>query len=239
MADNTTINFMSGSPLNRLGWLRHSAKFINATALSPRAKWLLYQAGNPLIDTRTGSPIELSTSRVQSLLGAQPYFGQGQHEGQSPAVNDNKVKLLEGARLRGPIAVFLGVWERDNGGPSGEDMNITEEIKGDAYFALDVSEVKKEVLDGVHAQLGADGNQVDYASARMAASRFDKQHGAIFAAAKALLEWNSRIKVRAKFSDLMGLMVLTVLCQLRITSVFFVGWVETCLYLSFAMGRTP
>ena len=103
------------------------------------------------------------------------------------------VKGLESARLRGPKAVFLGVWERER---YGEGVVITEEItegvRGDAYFVLDVSDVEGALLEEVHAQLGT---TVDYVSARTAASRYDRQQGATFAAAKSLLEWNSRIKV--------------------------------------------
>lgn len=202
--DDSTINFMSGSPLNRLGWLRSSPKFINRSALSPRTKWLLFRSGNPLIDTRSGSPIEVPIQRIQPLLGPLPYFGQGRLDGEEA---NEDVKALESARLRGPKAVFLGVWERERERERDADgvtmEEIAEGVKGDAYFALDVSDVEGSLLEDVQAQLGTTGVQADYVSARTAASRYDRQQGAIFAAAKSLLEWNSRIKVSC-FSKLNG-----------------------------------
>jgi NAD+ diphosphatase len=193
--DNSTINFMSGNPLNRLGWLRSSPKFINSSALSPRTKWLLFRSGNPLIDTRSGSPIEVPIQRIRPLLGPLPYFGQGRLDGEEA---NEDVKGLESARLRGPKAVFLGVWERERDANGVAMEEIIEGVKGDAYFALDVSDVEGTLLEDVHAQLGV---QADYASARTAVSRYDRQQGAIFAAAKSLLEWNSRIKVSCFYID--------------------------------------
>ncbi|PVG03353.1 hypothetical protein CPB86DRAFT_443820 [Serendipita vermifera] len=190
--ENVPLNFMSGSPLNRLSWLRPSAKFINACAVSPQARWLLYRSGDPLVDKRSGNHIELPTRHVDSILGPKPYFGQTQAEGESGLPD---VKLLEGARFRGPTAVFLGVWEND-------DVEIAENIKGRPYFALDISNVEGPLLEQVHAAGKATASEggenkdveMDYVSARAAASRFSKEQGAIFAAARAMLEWNSRTK---------------------------------------------
>jgi NAD+ diphosphatase len=191
--DKVHPNFMSGSPLNRFAWLRSSAKFINACAASPQARWLLYRSGDPLVDKRLGNHIELPTRHVVSILGPQPYFGQGQLEGESGPL---EVKILESARLRGATAIFLGVWEND-------DVEIADNVKGHPYFALDVSNVESSLLEQVHAAGKATameavqnaGVEMDYVSARAAASRFSREHGAIFAAARAMLEWNSRTKV--------------------------------------------
>ncbi|KAG8757708.1 NADH pyrophosphatase [Serendipita sp. 396] len=147
---------MAGSPLNRFGWLRTSAKFINASACSPRARWILFRSGDPLVHQSTGKLVELPTSQLGTVLGSQPYFGQGQLEGESALP---EVKNLESARLRGPRAVFLGVWERDaaqsasgeaNAKEGGNEATTTvdvEDVKGDFYFALDVSDVDKQLLE--------------------------------------------------------------------------------------------
>jgi NAD+ diphosphatase len=197
--DNVHPNFMSGSPLNRFAWLRSSAKFINACAASPQARWLLYRSGDPLVDKRLGNHIELPTRHVESILGPQPYFGQGRLEGESGPLD---VKILESARLRGPTAIFLGVWENDD-----SDAETADNVKGHPYFAIDVSNVEGSLLEQVYAAGKATAMQasqnadveMDYVSARAAASRFSRDHGAIFAAARAMLEWNSRTKVGTPF----------------------------------------
>jgi NAD+ diphosphatase len=192
---NDTINFMTGSPLNRLSWLRSHTKFVNATCLSPSTRWLLYRSGDPLVYKQSGRPVELSTKRIEKLLGPIPYFGQGKEEGESAPEDGGKG--LASARIRGTSAVFLGVWE----GRGGDDSLIAiagNAVKGDAYFALDVSSVEKDVLDSIQLPESTEEqseSEMFYAPARIAASRFDKQHAAIYASAKAMMEWNSRIKV--------------------------------------------
>lgn len=190
--DLNAINFMTGSPLNRFGWLRTSARFINASASSSRARWLLFRSGDPLIVKSSGAPLALSTNRVERLLGPQPFFGQGQVDGELASPD---IKSLQSARLRGPIAIFLGVLETKNAANTSvteQDQDvIIDEVKGDAYFALDVTNVEKEVLSVLQDDVGEDAA---FASARGAASAFDKTQAAMFAGARAMLEWNSRNK---------------------------------------------
>ena len=237
---------MSGSPLNRFGWLRTSAKFVNASALSPRARWLLFRSGDPLIVKSSGAPLALPTKRIERLLGPQPYFGQGQADGEHASVD---VKSLESARLRGPLAIFLGVLETSttsnpnpNANPNTKDSLtqapgdvIVEEAKGDAYFALDVSNVDKEVMREL---LQEDVEDAAFASARGAANAFDKANAAIFAGARAMLEWNSRNKAsfHSSYAPGYGLMrglVDIVLRWMWVTCVFNLGWMEA-LVLEFA-----
>lgn len=192
--DLTAINFMSGSPLNRLSWLRGSSNRVESIASSSRARWLLYRLGDPLIHKKTGGPVELPTESVERLLGPRPFFGQGERDGEYAP---DGVKMLESARLRGPAAVFLGVWSRQSANDEHEDLTATEEAQGDAYFAIDVSNIADNILQAIHVEAldSEGGTQVEYVTGRLAASRFGKEHGAIFAAARSMLDWNSRNKV--------------------------------------------
>jgi len=194
-SSNDKINFMAGSPLNRLSWLRSSTRFINAASLSTSTRWLLYRSGDPLVYKLSGRPVELPTKSVEKLLGPTPYFGQGQQIGET-ATTENDEKRLASARIRGPTAVFLGVWE-GKGGDDAFTTIVSTAVKGDVYFALDVSTVEKEVLDSVQllASTEEGESEVLYAPARIASRRFNKQQAAIFASAKAIMEWNARIKV--------------------------------------------
>ncbi|KAG8857265.1 NADH pyrophosphatase [Serendipita sp. 411] len=245
----TFTNFMAGSPLNRFGWLRTSAKFINASACSPRARWILFRSGDPLVHQSTGKLVELPTSQLGTVLGSQPYFGQGQLEGESALP---EVKNLESARLRGPRAVFLGVWERDaaqsasgeaNAKEGGNEATTTvdvEDVKGDFYFALDVSDVDKQLLETVQRDSlkttmiqeesaetveGQDAT-VNFVSSRAAADRLDGPYGAILAGARAMIEWNSRIKFCAG-------------CGSPVYSIW-AGWKLACSsFLPWAQPRDP
>jgi hypothetical protein len=80
---NDTITFMAASPLNRLSWLRNSTKFMDATSLSPSTRWLLYRSGDPLVYKQSERPVELSTKRIEKLLGPIPSFGHAKQEGES------------------------------------------------------------------------------------------------------------------------------------------------------------
>jgi hypothetical protein len=62
-----------------------------------------------------------------------------------------------------------------------------------------VSSVEKEVLDSIQVPESMEEqseSEMGYTPARVAVSRFDKRQVAIFASAKAMMEWNSRIKVQ-------------------------------------------
>lgn len=192
MSGNDAINFMSGSPLNRLSWLRNSSKFINAASLSPSARWLLFRAGDPLVHKQSGRPVELPTKRIEHLLGPTPYFGHGKREGEVQDPTEETTKGLASARIRGPTAIFLGFWE-GKGGDDAVSAVAGGAVKGDAYFALDVSKVEQEALDRVQSTADQSESELVYTPARLAVSRFDKQYAAIYASAKAMIEWNSRI----------------------------------------------
>ncbi|OSX65801.1 hypothetical protein POSPLADRAFT_1052468 [Postia placenta MAD-698-R-SB12] len=154
------VNFFGGSPLNRLSWLRTSPNFLNAIALRPTTRWLLFQGGQPLLlsepITRKRSLARLSTADVRPLLGSEPFFSQGQVEGEH-APSD--VLVLESARLRGPPLVFLGLHEPQAVGGEADALPSSEfsaksdaetviaNLTGTPYFSLDVTQVEQTVLD--------------------------------------------------------------------------------------------
>ncbi|KAL5528697.1 NPY1_2 [Sanghuangporus sanghuang] len=45
----THVNFLAGSPLNRLSWLRTSTPFLTAVLASQRSLWVLFRGGEPLV----------------------------------------------------------------------------------------------------------------------------------------------------------------------------------------------
>ncbi|KAL5528609.1 NPY1_1 [Sanghuangporus sanghuang] len=165
----THVNFLSGSPLNRLSWLRTSSPFLTAVLASQRSRWVLFRGGEPLVridaTKKSQSLAKLSTSIISPLLGSSPIFGQGKKPGQAAqAVDDSGEEDLhvQAARLHGPKIVFLGVHELENAQddnskalPSSEFSAKTDprvaasNISGIPYFSLDVSDSDEDALDEV------------------------------------------------------------------------------------------
>ncbi|KAI0633535.1 NUDIX hydrolase domain-like protein [Trametes polyzona] len=204
---DTYVNFFGGSPLNRLAWLRTSQPFLNAIVNAPATRWVVFKEGQPLVQSRPNGPKQplarLSTEDVKPLLGPEPYFAQGQHEGElAPA----DVPVLEAARLRGNPIVFLGLHETnttdadalpssDFSAKTSADV-VLANIKGAAYFSLDVSDVDQATLDQTLRKSSAaqDGAQLVFSEPRSATTNFDAFEAALFAEARSMTDWNARNK---------------------------------------------
>ncbi|THH29272.1 hypothetical protein EUX98_g4926 [Antrodiella citrinella] len=215
MADSSlnSTNFFSGSPLNRLSWLRTSQVFLNSVALSPSARWVLFKDGQPLVASEPSAEPDkrgrkslgrLTTAEVRSLLGSDPFFAQGQNDGEvAPA----GVSVLEADRLRGPPIVFLGLHEPNSEGgadalPSSDfsakidAAAVAEKIKGTPYFTLDVSAVEQKHLDEVihSAEARQHGTKLGFTDARGALYAFTSFDAAVTAEGKSMVDWNARNK---------------------------------------------
>ena len=205
-----SVNFLGGSPLNRLSWLRTSQVFIDAILRSPSTRWVLFNSGNPLVLSRRDQPTSLSLARlttadVKSLLGPEPYLGQGENDGDIASYGEPALVV---ARLRGPEIVFLGLEEPRGTAalfPSSDfsvkreaPEVVAERITGTPYFSLDVSRVESSVLDIVlqNNQLVESGGQVRFSEARTAMNSMSCFDAAVFAEARSMIDWNSRNKVR-------------------------------------------
>ncbi|KAI0663364.1 NUDIX hydrolase domain-like protein [Cubamyces menziesii] len=200
------VNFLSGSPLNRLSWLRTSQPFLNAIAHAPSTRWLVFKEGQPLLHTQPSaskqSLARLTTSDVKPLLGPEPFFAQGQQEGE---LAQPDVPVLEAARLRGPPIVFLGLHETDadssNALPSSEFSaktsaeTVIANIKGTPYFSLDVSDVTSADVDKMlQAAATRAGGEFDFSEPRAALALFDAFEAALSAEARSMVDWNARNK---------------------------------------------
>ncbi|KAH9892734.1 NUDIX hydrolase domain-like protein [Cubamyces lactineus] len=200
------VNFLSGSPLNRLSWLRTSQPFLNAIAHAPSTRWLVFKEGQPLLHTQPSaskqSLARLTTSDVKPLLGPEPFFAQGQQEGE---LAQPDVPVLEAARLRGPPIVFLGLHETDadssNALPSSEFSaktsaeTVITNIKGTPYFSLDVSDITSAEVDKVlQAAATRGGGEFQFSEPRAALALFDAFDAALSAEARSMVDWNARNK---------------------------------------------
>lgn len=203
-------HFFGGSSLNRLSWLRQQQSFLNQIIPSPETQWVVFNGGRPLFQTepnaKTPALARLTTADVQPLLGPEPFFGQGQTNGELGA---SGVVALEGARLRGAPIVFLGLQEPASNDrralPSTEftaksDSGLTdvlENITGNAFFSLDVTDVEQGELDAALQKSGAKkrGAELSFVDPRAAMASLTHTDSNIFAMARSAHDWNSRNKV--------------------------------------------
>lgn len=209
------VNFLGGSPLNRLSWLRSSSPFLSAVLVSPATRWILFNGGQPLVRTfpatRKHDLARLTSAEVRSLLGPEPIFGQGKEPGEQHASEgDQPPSTLEAARLHGPAIVFLGLHEPEDLNakaalPSSDFSAKTDpqqaasNIEGTPYFALDVTEVQEDDVNKILRDLeGAsqEGFKLEFVEPRGATSGFTAFEAAVFASGRSMVDWNTRNNVR-------------------------------------------
>lgn len=196
-------NFLAGSPLNRLSWLRTSHSFLNAVVVSPAARWILFNGGQPLIASHPGTQKRslalLTTEDVKPLLGTGPFFGQCEQEGE---LCTSDVPVLQAARVRGPSIVFLGLKETETSGsalPSSEfkdPHSAVAKLTGTPYFSADIADLdENEVNETIeNTELAKDGSTLTFMEPRAAMSSLDVYTAAIFAEARSMVDWNQRNK---------------------------------------------
>jgi len=204
-----SVNFLGGSPLNRLSWLRTSQVFVDAILRSPSTRWILFKSGQPLVVSHKDQPklrslARLTTADVKPLLGPEPYLGQAQNDGD---IASQGVSTLEVARLRGPKIVFLGLEEphgitailpsSDFSAKKEAPEVVVERISGTPYFSLDVSDVESSALDAVlqRDQPAKEGDQLKFSDARAAMNSMNWFDAAVFAEARSMIDWNARNRV--------------------------------------------
>jgi NAD+ diphosphatase len=220
----TTIsnpNFFAGSPLNRLSWLRPSHAFLNALVLSPETRWIIFNAGQPLVVTN-GSVKQpqlayLPTSDVLSILGPEPFFGQAEEEGK---LVPTSAKALGSIRHRGARLVFLGVQEHLAGerasgdrsrasSSSSPDVKMFEDVpeqavatlNGTPFFCVDVAEVDQAAIDVVFSLAVEKGEVLSWMDARAVMACLDAVAAGVYAQARSMVDWNQRNKVcRSNFA---------------------------------------
>lgn len=253
------VNHFSGSPLNRLSWLRPLHLFLNSIIQAPRSRWILFNNLKPLtvVPSTSESTLALAyltTQDVVYLLGPPPYFGQDQHLGDLVVdFADTKHDIhspTESIRHRGPRIVFLGFHEtgesKTTSLPSSDLTDpemIARKLEGTAYFSMDISDVGLTDEQLQHfidiTSLAQKGDSLVWSEPLPVISLLDNFAAAAFASARSLVDWNRRNKVvksqvcRMQFSNISHL----VLPGMRIPFVLDVGRLENCLHLTPTLGR--
>lgn len=181
---------------------------MNAIVGSPAARWIVFKDGQLLFAAEQADKkralARLTTTEVRPLLGTEPFFAQGQSDGEFA---ETGIAVLEAARLRGPGIVFLGLHEPESGAslalPSSDFSAKTDaaavaaKIEGTPYFSLDVSELESGTVDAVlqSTEASKSGKSLSFVDARSAMPSMDVFEGGIVAEGRAMVDWNARNKV--------------------------------------------
>jgi NAD+ diphosphatase len=155
-------------------------------------------------------PISLahvSTDDIKACLGPEPFFGQGQIEGELIQLDLHKspresTSAVEAARHRGPPVVFLGLRQLSPDTtaalPSSDFKDpqaAVANLEGTPFFSLDVAELTKDQIEELTKSCAKEGEVLTWADPRAPMAAFDQSAAGIFAVARSLLDWNSRNKV--------------------------------------------
>lgn len=124
-----TLNYFSGSPLNRLSFLRTDHEFLRVAFSHPSTAFVVMNSLNPLVKDSSHLAF-VSGPDITPVTGADPF---GKKE-------DDMIKEFN-SEVTQPLILFLGVAEKDviPADPSTGPAFEFKEYKGRPYFAVDVT----------------------------------------------------------------------------------------------------
>ncbi|KAF7936890.1 hypothetical protein BELL_0012g00180 [Botrytis elliptica] len=168
-------NYFSGSPLNRVSFLRANHDFISSAFTHPATNFLLLNNLAPL----TKDPSHLAYSSHSDITGLT---------GQNPFEKDEETMIKEfNSSKTLPLVLFLGLDERSKD-KEGFKHGI---YSGTPYFAIDVTPKGTYENEANSVVKAMQEKGLVFQEGRMLMS-LDAQEAAIFAQARALLDWNAR-----------------------------------------------
>ncbi|KAL2062772.1 hypothetical protein VTL71DRAFT_5844 [Oculimacula yallundae] len=166
-------NYFSGSPLNRVSFLRANHDFITKALVHPSTSFLLFNDLAPLAKDPTQLAY-VTHKDVKPLIGENPFEKS----------EEDMIKEYNSA-VTLPLVLFLGLDEKKK---EGFEHGI---YQGKPYFAVDVTprgSVEKEATGIVEAVKAAGQTFIE---GRMHMT-LNAPEAAIYAQARALLDWNAR-----------------------------------------------
>jgi NAD+ diphosphatase len=142
-------NYFSGSPLNRVSFLRPDHTFLSSALRHPSATFVLFRNIEPLVQSPT------SLARV-SYADVEPIIGKNIFN-----TTEEDVIAQYNSSLYIPQIVFLGLDERKEG------FVYKEHYKGQPWFAVDVTpkESVKDEAEKLISKLQSQG--LDFSKGRM------------------------------------------------------------------------
>ncbi|KAK3375364.1 NUDIX hydrolase domain-like protein [Podospora didyma] len=182
-----TANYFSGSPLNRLSFLRHDHDFLRSAFAHPSAAFLLMNNLSPLVQKADSTQLAfVPTSDVVSLTGPDPFA-----KTEADLIKDFNSQDTH------PVVLFLGVDDKSqlpsHGGRSaGDEPFAYKAYKGAPYFAVDVTPTGS-TADAARALLAAvEGRGFTLHDSSPRHMSLPAGQAATYGHARALLDWNAR-----------------------------------------------
>ncbi|KAK6347110.1 NADH pyrophosphatase [Orbilia brochopaga] len=172
-------NYFSGSPLNRLGFLRTNHTFLSSALTHASTRFILLKNLDPF----SASPTHLAFATYPDVepLISNPY-----------AVDEKTTIASFDSTIDTPLTIFLGV---DEAAASTDHITWDNgKYAGQAYFAIDVTPRPGSSCHSAAEQL-LGTLKLKYAEYDFKRSRLDlrlnRDHAAILASARSLANWNA------------------------------------------------
>ncbi|KAF1941190.1 NADH pyrophosphatase [Clathrospora elynae] len=166
-------NYFSGSPLNRVSFLRPDHAFLTSALHHPSTQFLVFNKLEPLLKSST-ELARATFSDVKSVIGENPW--------ERP---EEDIIAQYNSSLYIPQIIFLGLDERKEG------FVYKEHYKGQPWFAVDVTP-KESVQDAAEKLVEKlRGGGLEFSKGRMHMS-LPAEEAAMYAEARHLLDWNAR-----------------------------------------------
>ncbi|KAL8679307.1 MAG: hypothetical protein Q9186_004400 [Xanthomendoza sp. 1 TL-2023] len=166
-------NYFSGSPLNRVSFLRTDYTFLSAALKHPTTSFLLFNNLNPL--AKDPSHLSFATyTDVRPLIDENPY-----------AKSEEQLISEYNSTTTIPQLLFLGLDERNK---QGLTYNL---YTGSPFFALDVTPKGSIASQAESLIESMQSRGLKFLEGRIQAA-LPAPDAAIYAQARALLDWNAR-----------------------------------------------
>ncbi|CAK7244292.1 MAG: NADH pyrophosphatase [Sporothrix thermara] len=199
-------NYFSGSPLNRVSFLRTDHKFLRAAFAHPSARFLLIDNLAPLVhDTKPPRLAWSTRAEIASVVDSDPF----------EKTEEEAIKNFNSEQEPLPIVLFLGIDEKNkfssSAGTDAAETDAKVDIKADAnadadapfsfntfsgspYFAVDITprgtgagaEKARTLIEACKAKPGF----TFYTNAR--GMNLSAPEAAVYGQARGLFDWNAR-----------------------------------------------
>ncbi|KAF3165288.1 NADH pyrophosphatase [Orbilia oligospora] len=171
-------NYYSGSPLNRLAFLRTNHSYLSTALQHPSTRFLLLNNLDPLASTPSTLAF-LSYSDISPLI-SNPY-----------STSEKEVLESFTSTVDHPVLIFLGI---DESAPQEHKIPTPDgKYSGQAYFSLDITPYPHISYSSTAASL-LNSIKQNYPLHEFKTARKDlnlgNEHAAIYASARTLTNWN-------------------------------------------------
>lgn len=147
-------NYFSGSPLNRVGFLRADHTFLSKALNHPSTSFLLCNELQPLINSSKAERLAfVKFEDVKPIIGTDPY-----------AAGEKDIVAQYSSEKYIPQVIFLGIDEKSKDGLEYQGKN---KYTGAPYFAVDVTP-RNAVKDACEQLIsGLQGKGLEFAKGRV------------------------------------------------------------------------